>query len=160
LKDYAAALTDFDRAVAMAPNNGFHCFWRGRTYRDLGDAPNMSADFDQALRLLPHDITGDSRRAWIRLVSGDLTGAQAPLATVEALLAKEGRPAYVIASAYALLGDAGNTLLWLGRAFVRDRTLLDEALSDSDFGALRDQPAFIALVSEFAGDPPDSATGR
>ena len=52
------ALNSFDRAVALAPEEGGVYWWRGRFYRDaLGDQARALADFDRAIKFDPAQAT-------------------------------------------------------------------------------------------------------
>jgi tetratricopeptide (TPR) repeat protein len=55
LQDYAAALADFTRAVALQPEDGDNHYSRGRTHYQLQDYAAALADLTRAVALQPED---------------------------------------------------------------------------------------------------------
>jgi tetratricopeptide (TPR) repeat protein len=53
--NYAAALAEFDAALAKAPNNSDILTWRGQTYRELERFDAALADYDTVLKTSPDD---------------------------------------------------------------------------------------------------------
>jgi tetratricopeptide (TPR) repeat protein/predicted aspartyl protease len=54
-RDYAAAIADLDRAIAMEPNNGRYVLQRARTRLVMGNRPAAFADLDRAAQIAPND---------------------------------------------------------------------------------------------------------
>jgi tetratricopeptide (TPR) repeat protein len=63
LDDYAAAMTDLDRAIGLSPEETDCYIWRGRVHARLGNLDGAIADFDVALRLAPDSQEAVVQRA-------------------------------------------------------------------------------------------------
>jgi hypothetical protein len=81
---------------------------------------------------------------------GDLSGATSDIGNVERYL-DEGRQAYIVALGFAGVSDSVRASAWLQRAFELDKSLLEEALTDSDLDSIRDTPDFKTMVGEYEG---------
>jgi tetratricopeptide (TPR) repeat protein len=149
MKDYPAALADITKAIELEPEVGNNYHWRGLTYVEMKDYPAALADFTKAIELQPEDGHNYARRGCIHLATNDVENALADFAKVEALLDKEGRPAYILAGCFAVISQVSEACTWLRRAFERDKTLVSEARTDADFGNIRETQEFGALIAEF-----------
>jgi tetratricopeptide (TPR) repeat protein len=70
--DLAAAITDFDRAVSLDPQDATVYVYRGVARQALGDLAAAIADFDQAVSLDPHYARAYGNRANTRYEQGNL----------------------------------------------------------------------------------------
>jgi tetratricopeptide (TPR) repeat protein len=73
--DLRGAITEFDRALAAAPDSPEGYNNRGATRHALGDLAGARADLDRAVALNPHYPEAHNNRGIVRLALGDLTGA-------------------------------------------------------------------------------------
>ena len=151
MKDYAAALADFSKAIDLQPEDGYNYYWRGRTYREMKDYAAALVDFSKGIDLQPRNAYGYAARGRTYLGLNNASNVQADFAQVEALLGEEGGPAYDVASGYAALSQMTEACIWLRRAFERDGELVSEALTDADFDPIRETAEFKALMAEFEG---------
>ena len=117
-------------------------------------------DFSKSIEIDPDN---EYRFAWRGRTYndlGDLTRAAADFAKVEELLKKgESRPAYIVASGFALSSLPSEACRWLRLAFERDKEFVNEVRSEPDFDLIRDTPEFKALMAEFGGEEKLSADG-
>lgn len=145
--DFAAALTDYDRAIALAPGKPSLYTARGETLGEMGGPTDREAliraraDFDTALSIRPGDPQALARRAHTTALLGDLDRA---IADYEAALAAPtvatvlGGPDFMHATqenfAFALNARAWEQLMRGERA---------PALDDADRASrlLSDEPA-------------------
>jgi tetratricopeptide (TPR) repeat protein len=155
----AEALADFDKAIAMAPNEGRYFYQRAMMRLNNGDRDAASVDLDRAITLSPNDADARLTRARMRLRKNDTTGASEDIKAADSALAPTSDKRLGLA---ALYDDAGsldaaitNYDLWLkshpedserpnafnGRCWARAllNRDLDKALSDCN-AALRALP--------------------
>jgi tetratricopeptide (TPR) repeat protein/S1-C subfamily serine protease len=81
-RDNPAALTAFDRAIALVPSNSqsrFYYLWKYRSLalRELGDFKGGLAAISEAIRLEPEDIILLNEKAYLLTELGDRKGAVA-----------------------------------------------------------------------------------
>jgi len=65
-KEYAAAIKEFDKVLALQPNFAFAMTERAFARERVGDYEGAMADYDEALRLAPNSANAWSHKAWIR----------------------------------------------------------------------------------------------
>ena len=87
-REFARAIADFDRAVAMAPTAPRYLSERGMAHWANGKPDLAKADFDAALKLKPDDVETLVDRAEFRLRSGDKPGAVSDLTAAAAAAPK------------------------------------------------------------------------
>ena len=158
-RDFAHALPDLDRAVALAPDNADYVYQRGMARLASAQVFLAMADIEQALKLRPEDTAALLARAELRFIGHDPAGATHDLDEV----AKLAAPSADIRLSLAGLYDRANRMdaaveqytLWIaahpedsrrpsalnGRCWARallDRDL-DKALADCN-GAVRANP--------------------
>jgi tetratricopeptide (TPR) repeat protein/predicted aspartyl protease len=111
------ALADFDKAIAMAPNEGRYVYQRAMAHFAKGDRAAAIADLDRAIVLSPGNSDARLQRAEIRLRTGDTSGAREDVKAVEANVAQSSETRLAVASLYDQLGDPNAALpnldLWL-----------------------------------------------
>lgn len=83
--DYAEAIANFDRALALAPNNSDAYHSRGIAKDGQGDYAGAIADFDRAIALAPDDADIYHNRGVTKAEQGDYSGAIADYDRVIAL---------------------------------------------------------------------------
>jgi len=153
LKDYPAALADLTKANELLPENGNNYYWRGRTHYQLKDYPAALADLNKAIELQLENGYNFAWRGRVYLALNNLPNTEADFAQVESFLKNdEGWPAYYVSGGYALLSQITEACIWLRRAFERDKSLVNEALTDSDFDPIREMEEFKKLMEEFGSD--------
>ncbi len=75
--EYALALSDYDKAVTLKPDNAVAFLNRGRTHYSLKDFPKASADFNKAIELDPKDAKAYYSRGLLHESLGELDKALA-----------------------------------------------------------------------------------
>jgi tetratricopeptide (TPR) repeat protein/predicted aspartyl protease len=157
--DYAHAIEDFDRAIALEPSNP-------KTFADRGEVRMRSrqtvlamSDFDQALTLKPDDVSALVLRANLYGDGGDTARARIDLKTAAGLTVGDAVGSFRVAEAYARFrfypdaiaaydqafaakpGADLTPALLNGRCWARAvaRTDLDKALSDCN-AAVKQEP--------------------
>jgi tetratricopeptide (TPR) repeat protein len=83
---FAEALPDFDKAVAMAPQDGRYLYLRGEARLALGQSLLASADLDKAVALMPDDAEPRLTRARLRLGHRDPDGAAEDIKAADRIL--------------------------------------------------------------------------
>ena len=63
LGEFDFAIEDFDRAIALVPDNSVAYNNRGTTYHELGEFSLAIADFDRAIALDPDNVSAYNNRA-------------------------------------------------------------------------------------------------
>jgi tetratricopeptide (TPR) repeat protein/predicted aspartyl protease len=163
------ALADFDKAVAMAPNEGRYV--RQRAMARLANRQMLPAlaDLDRAIALVPTDSDSRIARAGLRIAGGERDGAMADVEAANAALAPSSNSRLALGGLYDRLDKPEAALanydLWLrdhpedarratalnGRCWARgqlDREL-DKALADCN-AALKAFPARAAYLDSRA----------
>jgi tetratricopeptide (TPR) repeat protein/predicted aspartyl protease len=158
---FAEGLADFDKAVAMAPNEGRYVHLRAQARLANNQSSLAMADFDTAVSLLPTNYDVRLERARLRLANQDRVGAAEDLKAADAGLAPgsdrrldlarmyekldELAPAIANYGAWLKLhaADAGREVAYNGRCWSRAllNRELDGALADCNM-ALKLRPGY------------------
>ncbi len=69
--DYGRAISDYDEAIRLEPDNAHAFNNRGVSYRNWGDDDRAIGDYDEAIRLKPDYGPFFSNRGWAYLYKGD-----------------------------------------------------------------------------------------
>jgi len=88
-RDFARALSDLDRAVALAPDNADYVYQRGVARVVSGQMFLAMADFEQTLKLRPGDSAALLARAELRFMGHDAAGAARDLDEVARTVSPE-----------------------------------------------------------------------
>lgn len=167
--DLDSALADFDKAVAMAPNEARYVWQRAMVHRAKGQTLLAIADIDKAIALAPNDPEPRLARARLRLGARDPAGALEDLKAADAALTPSADARMQLAGLYdnaeayapALASydqwlrshpeDSGRASAFNGRCWARALTNqdLDKALSDCD-AALRLRPGEASYLDSRA----------
>ncbi len=83
--DYAAAIANYDRAIALAPDDADAYHSRGIAKDGQGDYAGAIADFDRAIALAPDEADAYHNRGVTKAEQGDYAGAIADYDRVIAL---------------------------------------------------------------------------
>lgn len=145
---YNRAIEDFDKVLALQPDNVDALISRGNAYSQIGDNGRALADLDRAIQLAPDDaqayvIRGlaNNRRGQKQLAMQDYAAALkiAPrypqaLANRAALLSEEGRYDQAIADLdESLKADSDNPVAYYNRGYAHfAKHEYDKALADYD----------------------------
>jgi tetratricopeptide (TPR) repeat protein/predicted aspartyl protease len=168
-RDLDTALADFDKAVAMAPNDAHYLYQRAMVHRAKGQPLLAAADIDKAIALAPTDPEPRLVRARMRLGARDPAGALDDLKAADAALAPSADARMQLAALYdsadtyapALASydqwlrshpeDSGRASAFNGRCWARAlmNQDLDKALSDCD-SALRLHPGEASYLDSRA----------
>ncbi len=157
--DYAHALADLDRAVAMAPDEADYRIRRAEVRRAAGQSALAMSDLDRALALRPTDVDALLLRAEIRIEDHHSDDAIRDVETASSVAPNTADARFSMALLFDWAGSEAQSLaqydLWIaahpednrrslalgGRCWARallDREL-DRALADCN-GALRADP--------------------
>lgn len=101
--DLAGALALYDKAVALAPDNGDYLLRRARLHLALGQLLLAASDLDDALRLKPGDAEARLTRATLRAAARDPTGARADVDLASAALPPQADERLRVAELYGRL---------------------------------------------------------
>ena len=101
--DFVQALTDLDRACALAPTSAAFFAQRGLIRLQLKQADAGWADIDKALQLDPQQVDARLERASRRARSHDTDGALADLAELDRTLAPEAQQRFAMGYLYMTL---------------------------------------------------------
>jgi tetratricopeptide (TPR) repeat protein len=71
MKNYAHAITDFDRAIELDPQYHVAYYYRGLAYCNQGDYDRAIADFDKAVELDPQDAEAYAERGFAYAQQGE-----------------------------------------------------------------------------------------
>ena len=148
-KNIPAALTDFDKAIELQPDDASNYWSRGRCYFEMREYQTALNDFNKAIELESDEPHNRAWRGRVHLELNDTASAQEDFNRVESLLKDNGWPAYHVAGGYAKLGQSEEALRWLRLAFERDKSLVEEINTDTDFDAIRATAELQALLQEF-----------
>jgi tetratricopeptide (TPR) repeat protein/predicted aspartyl protease len=163
------ALADFDKAIALAPNESRYFYQRAEARFANGDRAGSFADLDRTISLSPDNADARLRRAQFRLRGGNEAGALEDVKAADGALAPSSDKRLAVASLYDLLGAADAALpsfdSWLknhpedssrgialnGRCWVRGllNRDLDKAMDDCN-GALRAMPRNASILDSRA----------
>jgi len=116
--DQQRALSAYDRAVTLAPNNPHFIFNRAAVYRFLGRLAEAEADYDRVIALRPADYEAYQNRSELRPQSADANH----IGELEALIAQgisdwrgEVQVRYALAKEYEDIGDYAKSFQHLCR---------------------------------------------
>jgi len=119
----------------------------------VGRKGEASAFMETYLRAHPEDLGGvvRSTRAILRAQLGDARGAEADIQ--QAIVSGRGfvhfhHAAYNIASAYAILGQAGPAVVWLRRAVDEGWPCYPYFVNDPNLNAIRQDPGYITFMRD------------
>jgi tetratricopeptide (TPR) repeat protein/predicted aspartyl protease len=163
------ALADFDKAIALAPNDSRYIYQRASARFAKGDQAGGLADLNRVIALSPDNAGARLDRAQVRLRNGREEGVQADVKAAEAALAPSADKRLTVALLYDRLGDPEAALpnydLWLvshpedssrgvalnGRCWVRGllNRELDKAMDDCN-AALRAMPRDASILDSRA----------
>ncbi len=163
------ALADFDKAVALAPNEGRYVYQRAMARLAARQILPALSDLDRAITLVPTDSEAHIARANLRIRGGDIDGAKDDLEAANAALPPSSNTRLGLGVLYDRLdmpeGALANYDLWLrdhpedarranalnGRCWARAQLNrdLDKALSDCN-AALKAFPARAAYLDSRA----------
>jgi tetratricopeptide (TPR) repeat protein len=163
------ALADFDKAVALAPNDARYSYQRAMARFANANHVGGRADLDRTITLAPDNADARLYRAEIRLHNDDSAGARDDVKAAESALAPSSEKRLVVASLYDRLGTPEAALpnfdLWLkshpedssrgvalnGSCWARGllNRDIDKALDDCN-AALRAQPRDASILDSRA----------
>ena len=163
------ALADFDKAIALAPNESRYVYQRAMARFANGDRPGALTDLDRTITLSPDNSDARLRRAETRLRDGNEAGAKEDIKAADSALAPSSDKRLMVASFYDRLGEPDAALpnydLWLkshpedssrgialnGRCWVRGllNRDLDKAMDDCN-AALRAMPRDASIIDSRA----------
>lgn len=166
---FAEGLADFDKAVALAPNNGRYIYLRAQGRLAMGQTSLAVADLDRAATLMPEDAEVRLTRAMLRLMNGNLERAAEDIEAADHSLPPGSNRRLQLAGLYDSIDepeaaitnydawlkmhgqDADRAEAYNGRCWARAllNRELERALSDCNT-ALRIQPGFAAYLDSRA----------
>jgi tetratricopeptide (TPR) repeat protein len=157
--DLEGAITDYDQAIRLNPNNDEAYYNRGIWRSEKGDIDGAIADYDQAIRLNPKAASAYINRGAARYRKGDTDGSIADLDRAVELNPKNALAYSNRCFTIKLKGDFDDAIADCDqairldannvRAFV-NRALVRQAMGDID-GAIADYDQAIRLDPKFVG---------
>ena len=93
LREWPRAVSDFDRALALRPNNVEILILRSAAWRKSGDAGRALADAQLALKMAPDNTGALLERGFTFLARGDKVSAQADFNKVLSLVPPDSEAA-------------------------------------------------------------------
>jgi tetratricopeptide (TPR) repeat protein len=93
LGDKQGAISDYNRAIKLDPEDTFAYYNRGVAKFESGDKQGAILDFDRVIALDPQDAEAYSNRGTVKLALGDRQGAIADLTRGAQLFRQQGRMA-------------------------------------------------------------------
>ncbi|WP_420136484.1 aspartyl protease family protein [Sphingomonas sp.] len=168
-RKFADALSDFDKSVAMAPQQGRYIYLRALAHLALGQSLLASADLDKAVTLAPDDAEMRLTRARLRLRHRDTDGAAEDIKAADRVLPAASDHRLQLAGLYNSIEqpdaaitnydawlkmhseDADRASAYNGRCWSRAllNRELERALSDCNT-ALRLRPGYPAFLDSRA----------
>jgi tetratricopeptide (TPR) repeat protein/predicted aspartyl protease len=163
-REFAPAIADLTRAIAMAPTEARYFTERAKIYLENRQPFLAMADLDQALKLKPDDTEALVTRARLRVSGREMAAAMADLDAADRLLPKEADERLQIAGLYDSAENgaaaAAQYSLWI-KAHPEDNRLAqalngrcwsralwnieaDKAVADCD-GAVRREPKIASF---------------
>ncbi len=103
--DYASALADLDRAVALAPDNGHYYYQRAQVRLALRQQPLAVEDMNMAKALAPADPEILLTHGTMSLARRDRPAAMDDARAADGALAQEAQARLSLAQLYATLGN-------------------------------------------------------
>lgn len=139
------AVADYSASIALHQGNPGPFHLRGKLYAlVLGDYAAAIADFDHMLTMSQHP-EALQLRGFSKMALGDYAGGLR-----DAIASNEMRPDpqsdYLMACAYAVLGDESAMYDAIGRALRVSPGYRTRFLEDTEFARHRGDPRFVALV--------------
>jgi tetratricopeptide (TPR) repeat protein len=129
--NYEAAIGEFDRAIASAPDMGEAYNNRGLAYFAIGETNNALADFDKAIELMPNSGGTYSNRGAVYLSLGNYDQAIADLDKAIELSPDLAKAYHNRGLVYLSMGEADKAILDFDKAieltpetsFIRQATM-------------------------------------
>lgn len=119
---YAAAIADFDRAIALAPSDPQNYYQRGMAYWSSGKLEPALGDFDQALKLKEDNVSALVARGGARLQNHDVVGAREDFAKVRSLAPNDLAVQLQVSGYLMNSRDFADAIAWLNSALAADLT--------------------------------------
>ncbi len=150
LKEYEQAIADYSEAIRLNPEHAKAYNNRGLSYAELKEYEQAIADFTEAIRLNPEYTYTYNNRGLSYVELKEYEQAIADYNEVIRLNPEYASAYYNMACAYALQHKVEDVLSPLQRTLeLNPAYYLALIPDDSDFDAVRDDPRFQVLLSEF-----------
>jgi tetratricopeptide (TPR) repeat protein len=152
---YGLALADYGEAIRLNPHDADAYHNRGNTYHAQQAYGLALADYGEAIRLNPHHAAAYNNRGATYKAQQAYGLALADYSEAIPLNPHDAAAYYNTACVYGLQGQLAHLLPPLRHAFALDQAggstrLVELTHSDPDFDLVRTEPAFQALLAEFA----------
>ena len=145
-RDYSAALQFAKQSIAIDPEFWIGHMQLGQAFEQLGEPQHALDALNEAARLSGGNSKAIALRGYVFARTSRASEARQLLQMLEAAARERYVPPYATALIYAGLGEHGQALDWLDRAFdVRDVHLFFLP-NDAKWDPLRQEPRFISLV--------------
>ncbi len=146
-RDYDRAIAEYRKVLEMDPNFAVAHFYLAHAYVEKGMHKESIEEFQEALRLSGHSTETIARLGYGYAAAGQTADALRMLDELREMSGERWVPSGVVALIYVGLGDNGQAIQWLEKAYQEHSTPGIESLQvDPLFDPLRDDPRFQDLV--------------
>ena len=142
---HEGAIEDLTISISMDSTFAVAYDGRGRSYQSLGQTDLAKADFEKILSFDTVPGANSSAAFAYHFLGQDSLAIDYALRCLEV----DPHTYYNVACAYALVGNAEKAVEYLRKAFEDGFVRFYHLTRDVDFDAIRQDPAFQALIEEY-----------
>lgn len=145
---YEEAITNYNQAIELAPNNDDAWHDRGSTLSRLGRYEEALTNYNQAIKLNPKEVAGIANKGIILTRQRKYTEAEKCIKQAESMKSESEYVYYAKACFHALQNNEQQALENLEKAInIAPQKCRSEAKTNPDFDRLKDNPEFTALFT-------------
>jgi TolB-like protein/Tfp pilus assembly protein PilF len=149
--DFARAIEQCDRTLELSRDFQLAHLWKGWALEQVGKPREAVASIEHAVRISAGSLLPRLSLAHAMAAAGDRESARVILASIEQKSPEDYVPSYEVAKVHIALGDTGEALRWLERAYTERSHSMAFLRVDPQLQPLRDHPQFQRLVARVNG---------